>query len=103
MKKNIPEDTLSNLQRENKIYRDRIHILEQRLAMRNAEAEAYGEEALFYHKKEVALLEKADRLQNEVYRYQNLYYDKVRELDIIGYYPKWVCWLFRKNATFNAS
>ena len=98
MKQKTPEETIIYLRRRNKMYRDQIRDLEQRLTMRNAEAIAYGEEALYYHKKENALLEKSKMLQKKIYEYQELYYEAKKDLDIFRNYPKWVHILYRNKA-----
>lgn len=103
MTKPTPEHQVKRLKDLNTAYRSKIHDLEKRLAYRNAEAEGYKEEFLYLYQKEKQLLHHNDRLQKEVYRYQELYYDAQKELDTMAYYPKWVHWLFRKNAAFNAS
>ena len=100
----IPKDEpdiyeeIKKIRAQNKIYRDQIHDLEQRLAMRNAEAVVYGEEALRYHKKEMALLEKTEMLQNKRYEYKMLYYNAQKELLAYSHYPKWIHKLFRNRA-----
>lgn len=51
----------------------------------------------------IQLIDKHNREIEKINSFEKLYYEAKIHLDHYEKYPKWVHWLFRKNAAFNAS